>query len=187
MSSDIFSIQRDYNRFAMFYAVAQKNIGAAGVTLAVIHKDLLKKTKRDLPPMLSYKAHAQKNSVLNTPPVFAIYTCLLMLRWTKEKGLDTIEKENRQKAKLLYEEIDRNSLFRSFVEEHSRSLMNACFGTTSKEHERAFLLFCEHKNITGIAGHRSVGGFRASLYNAVTKDDVLHLVAAMKEFEEKYH
>lgn len=186
MSSDIFSMQRNYNQFAMFYAVAQKNIGAAGVTLAVVHKDLLKQTKRDLPPMLCYKTHAQKNSVLNTPPVFAIYTSLLTLRWTKERGIAAIEQENRLKAKLLYEEIDRNSLFRSFVDGESRSLMNVVFGTGSKEHERAFLLFCEHKNITGIAGHRSVGGFRASLYNAVTKDDVMHLIAAMKEFESKY-
>ncbi len=186
MSSDIFCCRRSYRNCAMFYAVAQKNIGPAGATLAVIRKDMAEKQKRSLPPMLSYKAHIQKNSVLNTPPVFAIYTSLLTLRWTKKKGIANIEGENREKAALLYAEVERNSLFHTRVHKPDRSLMNACFNMKDEALEKSFIGFCEERGITGIKGHRTVGGLRVSLYNAVTVQDVNRLTAAMQEFESKY-
>lgn len=184
MSSDILSRQMNYTNCDMFYAVAQKNIGAAGVTMVAIKKDMLQRTKRTLPPMLSYDGHVKANSVLNTSPVFAIYTALLMLRWTKEKGIAAIEKENNEKAALLYSEIERNSLFDCIVNNAAdRSKMNVCFTAKHAEHEKTFISFCEENNVTGIEGHRSVGAFRASLYNAISLADVQHLVALMKEFE----
>ncbi len=184
MSSDIFSRQMDYTNCDAFYAVAQKNIGAAGVTMVAIKKAMLQRIRRTLPPMLSYAAHAQAGSVLNTPPVFAIYTALLMLRWTKEKTIATIEKENNEKANALYQEIERNSLFDGIVSNTAdRSKMNVCFTAKQPEHEKAFVNFCEANNVTGIEGHRSVGAFRASLYNAISLADVQQLVALMQEFE----
>lgn len=183
MSSDIFSMRRNYANCDLFYAVAQKNIGPAGATLVVVKKDLLHKVNPGLPPMLSYAGHAKAGSVLNTPPVFAIYTSLLTLRWTKEKRIDNIESDNKTKASLLYEEIERNDLFVCNVHEADRSIMNVCFGAANKAHEKMFIDFCEERNITGIEGHRSVGAFRVSLYNAITVADVLHLVAVMQEFE----
>lgn len=183
MSSDIFSKHIDYTRCDMFYAVAQKNIGAVGATLVVIKKDMLSKIVRTLPPMLDYAAHVKHNSVLNTPPVFAIYTTLLMLRWTKQKGIDAIEKDNSEKAALLYDEIQRNSLFTCNIKHADRSMMNVCFTCHKTEHEKAFIQFCEEQNITGIEGHRSVGAFRVSLYNAITVKDVQQLVHTMQEFE----
>jgi phosphoserine aminotransferase len=184
MSSDIFSCRRNYPSCAMFYAAVQKNVGAAGVTLAVVRKDMLQHIKRELPPMLNYKEQAKENSVLNTSPVFAVYTALLMLRWTKARGIDAIEKENKQKADLLYKEIERNSFFNVFVknEEH-RSLMNVCFTAIDPDTEKAFLEFCEGRNIVGVKGHRTIGGFRVSIYNAVTLSAVQQLVAAMQDFE----
>ena len=186
MSSDIFSRARAYNNCAMFYACAQKNIGPAGATLVVIHKDMLKMNKqvRLLPPMLSYLEHAEKNSLLNTPPVFAIYTSLLMLRWTKEKTIAEIEKESVLKSNLLYGEIERNSLFTPAVtiKEH-RSRMNVCFRANNPEIEKGFLDFCTANKITGVEGHRTVGGFRVSLYNAIPLSAVEQLVALMKEYE----
>ncbi|RYD54920.1 MAG: 3-phosphoserine/phosphohydroxythreonine transaminase [Sphingobacteriales bacterium] len=186
MSSDIFSRRMDYSNCAMFYAVAQKNIGPAGVTLAVVRKDMLSRIKRTIPPMLDYAAHVAKGSVLNTPPVFAIYTSLLTMRWTKNRGIDVIGQENSAKATLLYEEINRNSLFHTVIRPEDRSMMNACFAATHKEHERAFIKFCEERNITGVEGHRSVGAFRASLYNAISLHDVQALVQAMQEFERHF-
>lgn len=184
MSSDILSRKRDYKNCAMFYAVAQKNLGAAGNTLVVIHKDQLKRTNKGLSPMLDFSAHVKKNSVLNTPPVYAIYISLLMLRWTKDKGVAAIENENLQKANLLYNEIERNSLFDMQVKTGDRSLMNACFNSVDKDVE-TFSKFCEGYNITGIKGHRTVGGFRVSLYNAIPLTSVEILVKAMQDFEQK--
>jgi len=182
MSSDIFSRKQDYKQYAMFYAAAQKNLGAAGVALAVIHKDLLGRTARELPPMLSYKAQAKENSIVNTANVFGIYVSLLMLRWIKAKGIDAIERENNQKAKLLYDTLDNSKAFTPSVKEKSqRSLMNVCFTANSPEKEKAFLALCEENNITGIKGHRSVGGFRASIYNAVPLESVELLVKLMGE------
>lgn len=186
MSSDIFSRAIDYTNCSMFYAVAQKNIGPAGATLVVIKKDLLKKANQDLPPMLSYTAHVNKGSVLNTPPVFAIYVSMLMLRWTKERGIAGIEGENNAKAAALYQEIDRNSLFYGVAKKEDRSKMNACFAAHNKAHEKAFIEFCAKQNITGIEGHRSIGGLRASLYNSVSLDDVKQLVATMQAFEKQH-
>lgn len=185
MSSDIFCSRRDYKHCDMFYAAVQKNVGAAGVTLVVIRKDMLERIKRKLPSMLDYKAQAKENSVLNTSPVFAIYTSLLMLRWTKNRGIDAIEKENKLKADLLYKEVERNSLFNLYVEKREdRSLMNVCFTAIDHGTEKSFLKFCEDRNITGVKGHRSVGGFRVSLYNAVTMQATKALTEAMKEFEQ---
>lgn len=184
MSSDIFSKQMDYTNCDAFYAVAQKNIGAAGVTMVAIKKAMLQHSKRTLTPMLSYAAHAKAGSVLNTPPVFAIYTALLMLRWIKEKGITTIEKENNEKATLLYNEIERNTLFDCIVQNVAdRSKMNVCFTAKQHEHEKSFISFCEAYNVTGIEGHRSVGAFRASLYNAISLADVQQLVILMQQFE----
>lgn len=185
MSSDIFSRQRVYTNCAMFYAVAQKNIGPAGATLAVVRKDMLQHIKRKLPPMLSFAAHAEKNSVLNTPPVFAIYTSMLYLRWTKAKGIEAIERENTAKAALLYEEIGRNSLFHTAVAAGDRSTMNVCFAAGNAQHEQGFINFCAQNGITGIEGHRSVGAFRVSMYNAISLQDVQYLVNVMQEFEQR--
>lgn len=188
MSSDIFSKHMDYSRTALFYAAAQKNIGPAGVTLVVIRRDQAERIKRDLPPMLSYKAQIAQHSVLNTSPVFAIYTSLLMLRWTRTRGIEAIEKENRAKAALLYNEIDRNMLFDAVVKQEAhRSMMNVCFRAKNETQEKSFVSFCEKHNITGISGHRFVGGFRVSLYNAIRLEQVEQLVEVMREFEEGLH
>ena len=183
MSSDIFSKQVDYANCAMLYAVAQKNIGPAGATLVAMRKDMLQRISRNLPPMLNYAEHVAKKSVLNTPPVFPIYVSLLILRWTKEKGIDKIEEENKIKATLLYDEIERNPLFSSPVKKEDRSMMNVCFRALDERTEQLFLDFCEASGIVNIKGHRSVGGFRASLYNAITIEDVKYVVAVMQEFE----
>lgn len=183
MSSDIFSRKREYNNCSIFYAVAQKNVGPAGATLVVMRKDMLDRIKRQLPPMMSYAEHVAKRSVLNTPPVFAIYVSMLTLRWIKEKGIERIEEENKIKAQLLYDEIERNHLFSTAVKKEDRSLMNVCFNTVNEETEQMFLRFCDECGIANIKGHRSVGGFRASIYNAISVDDVRYVVAAMQEFE----
>ncbi|XZF13159.1 3-phosphoserine/phosphohydroxythreonine transaminase [Chitinophagaceae bacterium MMS25-I14] len=186
MSSDILSCKRDYTNYAMFYAVAQKNLGAAGNTMVAIRKDMLGRIVRKVPEILDYNALASKNSMVNTPPVFAIYVSLLVMRWIKNKGMDTIAQENTDKANLLYGELERNPLFTSLVEKESRSQMNVVFRGTGKEMEQAFLKACTEQGITGIEGHRSVGAFRASLYNAITLQDVQQLVNVMQEFEKNY-
>lgn len=184
MSSDIFSAVHDYTRYAMFYAAVQKNLGTPGLALVVVHKDFLAKATPALPAMLSYQRHAQENSILNTANVFGNYVSLLMLRWTKARGIAAIDKENRQKAALLYQAIDDSNLFHAHVSEKAhRSLMNVCFTAKDANTEKAFISLCEQNNLIGIQGHRSVGGFRVSLYNAVTLDDVNCLVKLMKEFE----
>ncbi len=136
--------------------------------------------------MMHYAAHAKQNSVLNTPPVFAIYTALLMLRWTKQKGVANIEKDNNAKAELLYSEIERNTIFHCDIDNSSRSKMNVCFGAVNAEHEKLFIDFCEQRNISNINGHRKAGAFRVSLYNAITLADVQYLVDVMKEFENNH-
>jgi len=184
MSSDILSMRRDHSQYAMFYAAAQKNLGVPGVALAVVHKDMLKKAARPIPPMLSYKAQAAERSVVNTANVPGIYTALLMLRWTKQRGLAAIEKENKAKAALLYRQLDKSKVFQPRVTEKAhRSLMNACFTTYDAAHEQPFLDLCAKHNIIGIKGHRYTGGFRVSLYNAVSLPDVTTLVDVMREFE----
>jgi phosphoserine aminotransferase len=185
MSSDIFAQHRDYSRFDLFYAVAQKNLGAAGVTLVVIKKSLLGKIVRKLPPILDYQQQVMHHSVLNTPPVFGIYVSLLVLRWIKEKGIDSIEKENNAKATLLYKEIERNTLLEGIVQENSRSKMNVVFRTSSSQTEKELISFCKENGIEGIGGHRSVGGLRVSLYNAITLQQVEKLVSLLQQFEQE--
>jgi phosphoserine aminotransferase len=184
MSSDIFGVRRDYSRFSLFYAVAQKNIGAAGVTLVVVRKSWLAACKRTLPAMLHYQAYADKNSMPNTPPVFAIYTCLLTLRWIQEQGIDNLEKANRAKAAALYAELERNSMFCPLAAPAHRSLMNVVFRGKDKASEQEFKHWCAQKGIVGIEGHRSVGAFRVSLYNAMPMSGVETLIAEMQAFEQ---
>ena len=186
MSSDIFSRKHDYSRYALFYAAAQKNLGTAGVDLTVIRRDLLEKISRALPPMLNYKDQVKENSILNTANVFGVYVSLLTLRWIKKRGIEAIEKENNDKAELLYSALDSSSLFTPHVKEKAhRSLMNVCFTANSPDIEKAFHALCDRNDIIGIAGHKTVGGFRASLYNAVPLDAVELLVTLMKQLETK--
>ena len=184
MSSDILSCSREYRQYALYYATAQKNLGTAGTTLAVIHRDMLTRVRRKLPPMLSYAAHVEARSVLNTPPVFAIYSALLMLRWTKAQTIAHLEEQNERKAALLYSELERSSLFEPSVPipEH-RSRMNICFLGKNEQIAKGFSDFCTRNGITGIEGHRAVAGFRASLYNAITEAQVRKLVTVMQEYE----
>lgn len=183
MSSELFSRRLDYNKFGLIYAVAQKNIGPAGVTLAIIRKSLLQEQRRVLPEILSYRDMAQHKSVLNTPPVFAIYCSLLTLRWIKNKGLDEIERENEQKAALLYDTIDKSELFYGVAEKTYRSKMNVCFRMHAENRTSEFIDFALQNGITGIKGHRNTGGFRASLYNAICLTDVEKLASVIKAFE----
>ena len=186
MSSDILSRDLNFNAFDLIYAGAQKNIGAAGVTVVIVNKNILGKIKRNIPTMMDYRNHIAEGSMLNTPPVFAVYTCMLTLRWLKKLGgVKAIEKINNEKAALLYAEIDRNPLFKGTVAVEDRSKMSVCFVMNDSEKEAAFLQYATDNNIIGIKGHRSVGGFRASLYNAMPLSSVAYLVELMKDFESK--
>lgn len=187
MSSDIFSKRIDYSKCSLFYAVAQKNMGPAGATLVVLRKDMLSRIKRQLAPILDFKKQVEKNSVLNTAPVFPIYVSLLTLRWIKEKGIEQIEADNRQKADLLYAEVQRNTLFNCQVEDKDRSMMNVCFNGIDKTIEEAFINFAQENGCTNIKGHRYVGGLRVSLYNAISLEDVKYFIAVMQEFELSRH
>ena len=183
MSSDIFSRVIDFNAFDLLYAGAQKNMGPAGVNLVVVKKNILGKIKRAIPTIMDYRNHINDGSMLNTPPVFAVFVCMLTLRWLKAQGgVAAIEKLNEAKAALLYAEIDENPFFRGTVSKADRSKMNVCFVMNDSSLEAAFLRLTKEKNIVGIEGHRLVGGFRASLYNALPISSVTVLVNAMKEF-----
>lgn len=185
MSSDIFSRDFDANQFDLIYAGAQKNMGPAGVTLVIVKNDLLGKVDRKIPSMLDYKIHIEGGSMYNTPPVFALYVSMLTLRWVKSQGgVKAIEKVNNEKAASLYAEIDRNSLFKGTCAIEDRSRMNVCFVMNKPELEKDFLSFAEKHQCIGLKGHRSVGGFRASLYNALPLKSVQHLVNVMQEFEK---
>lgn len=185
MSSDIFSRPFDATKFDMIYAGAQKNMGPAGTTLVIVKKSFLeKRAARKIPTMLDYKIHADNGSMYNTPSVFAIYVCMQTLRWIKGIGLENMEKRNKEKADLLYAEIDRNSLFTGTVAKEDRSRMNVNFVLTNSDLEDEFLKYCKEKNLSGLKGHRSVGGLRASLYNALELESVQALVDAMQEFEK---
>ncbi|NOT37784.1 MAG: 3-phosphoserine/phosphohydroxythreonine transaminase [Saprospiraceae bacterium] len=187
MSSDIFSKRLDFSKFDLIYAGAQKNLGPAGVTIVVLKKSLIGRSARKLPTMLNYKSFSEKGSMYNTPPVFPIYVTMLTLQWIKEiGGLEVVENRNRAKAECLYNEIDRNSCFYGTVEKNDRSWMNVVFVPNNPEHENLFLEACKAEGCVGLAGHRSVGGFRASLYNALELKSVQVLVDVMKRFEEKY-
>lgn len=186
MSSDIFSRQMDFNSFGLIFAGAQKNMGAAGTNLVVVNKNILGKIKRPIPAIMDYRNHIEAKSMLNTPPVFAIYVSMLTLRWLKENGgVATMEKLNNQKSSLLYDAIDNSKIFKPTAAKEDRSKMNVCFVMDDVEKEKAFLDFAKQNNIYGIKGHRSVGGFRASLYNALPLESVEYLVEKMKEFEKK--
>jgi phosphoserine aminotransferase len=187
MSSNIFSKPIDVSKYSLIYAGAQKNLGPAGVTLVIINPDILGKIERKIPSMLDYKIHIKNNSLYNTPPVFAIYASYLTLQWLKNSGgVAAIDKCNEAKAKLLYDEIDRNSIFNGTVEKESRSRMNVCFLANTPENEAEFTKFAAERGMVGIKGHRDVGGFRASLYNAMPIDGVQALVDTMKEFEKSH-
>jgi phosphoserine aminotransferase len=186
MSSDILSRQLDFNKFGIIYAGAQKNMGAAGVNLVVINKNLLGKVNRKIPTILDYKNHIEQGSMLNTPPVFAIYVAMLTLQWLKNSGgIATIEKINNEKAALLYSTIDALPIFKPTVVKEDRSKMNVCFVMENESIEQEFLTQTKAANIYGIKGHRSVGGFRASLYNALPLSSVEHLTDLMKDFANK--
>lgn len=186
MSSDIFSRKINVADFGLIYAGAQKNMGPAGVTLVIVKDDILGKSGRKIPSMFNYQTQIEGGSMYNTPPVFAIYVSMLTLNWLKSKGgVEAIEKENEAKAKVLYEEIDRNPLFKGVCVPEDRSNMNVCFVTENPELEKPFLKLCDEKGIVGIKGHRSAGGFRASIYNALPITSVYVLIDTMREFAEK--
>ncbi len=186
-SSDILSRPIDVSKYALIYGGAQKNLGPAGVSFAIVKDSLLEKSARPVPTMLSYKIHAENDSLYNTPPCVAIYACLQTLKWLKNLGgLKAIYKMNVEKADMLYKEIDRNKLFMSpLANVEDRSLMNVVFvfKPEYKDLEEKFLELAKAKGLVGIKGHRSVGGFRASIYNAMPVEGVKALVDAMKEFE----
>ena len=186
MSSDILSRQMDYNRFELIYAGAQKNVGAAGVNLVVLKKDLLGTVSRKLPTMMDYRNHIENGSMLNTPPVFAVYVCMLTLRWLKQQGgVPALEKINEKKAALLYDTLDALPLFTPKVAVEDRSLMNVVWIMKDEAIEKEFLTECKAAGMVGIKGHRTVGGFRASLYNALPMSSVETLVELMKDFSRR--
>jgi len=186
MSSDIFSRQIDFSKFDLIYAGAQKNMGPAGVTLVIVKESILGKTGRSIPNMLNFEQHIEKESMYNTPPVFAVYTSLLTLQWLKNLGgIAAIEKINNAKAELLYNEIDRNPYFRGTANTEDRSVMNATFLLEDESQAAVFDEMWKAAGISGIAGHRSVGGYRASIYNALPLESVQVLVDVMQEFERK--
>jgi phosphoserine aminotransferase len=186
MSSDIFSRQIDFSMFDLIYAGAQKNMGPAGTTLVVVKEDILGKVSRKIPSMLDYKVHIGKDSMFNTPPVFAVYVSLLTLQWLKDLGgIAAIEEINEKKAKLIYSEIDLNPLFQGYANKEDRSRMNATFTLTDEGLKDTFDSMWKEAGINGINGHRSVGGYRASMYNALTLESVGVLVDVMSDLERK--
>jgi phosphoserine aminotransferase len=183
MSSDIFSRQIDFSSFDLIYAGAQKNMGPAGTTLVVVKKEILNRVSRYIPTMLDYNTHIDKGSMFNTPSVFAVYGCLQTLKWIDNQGLEQIENYNNQKADLLYSEIDQNDMFEGTTAREDRSKMNATFVLKDDSLNASFLDACSEANISGIKGHRSVGGFRASMYNAMRLESVEVIVDVMKNFK----
>lgn len=186
MSSDILSRPVDVSKFGLIFAGAQKNLGPAGVTLVIIREDLLTRTPANVPTMLSYKTHADKDSMFNTPPCFSIYVVGEVLKWLKKiGGVPAIEKINQEKAGILYAAIDRSDYYRGHAEKESRSLMNIPFNLPTKELEAKFIAEATAIGLNGLKGHRSVGGCRASIYNAFPREGVVKLVEFMQEFERK--
>lgn len=183
MSSDILSRRIDFNKFDLIYAGAQKNIGAAGVNVVVVNKNVLGKGGREIPTMLDYRNHIEAGSLLNTPPVFSIYVCMLTLRWLKQAGgVDAIEKINNEKAGMLYEVIDSHSIYQGSVAKEDRSKMNAVFTIEDPVIEKEFLDLCEKEGMVGVKGHRTTGGFRVSMYNALPLESVKALTELMRYF-----
>ncbi|WP_373072470.1 3-phosphoserine/phosphohydroxythreonine transaminase [Zeaxanthinibacter enoshimensis] len=186
MSSDIFSRQLDFSQFDLIYAGAQKNMGPAGVTLVVVKEDALGKVSREIPSMMDYKVHIDKDSMFNTPPVFPVYTSMLTLQWLKDLGgIAAIEEVNEKKAQLLYSEIDLNPLFKGFAAKEDRSNMNATFTLADEKLKDSFDAMWKEAGINGLNGHRSVGGYRASMYNALSLESVGVLVDIMSDLERK--
>ena len=189
MSSDIFSRPVDVSKYDIIYAGAQKNLAPAGVTLVIVREGALGNVERAIPTMLDYRTHIKKGSMFNTPPCLPIYSALQTLKYYKSLGgVAALEKMNEEKAAILYDEIDRNKLFKGTAAVEDRSIMNVCFVMNDeyKELESEFVEFAKGKGMIGIKGHRSVGGFRASIYNAMTKEGVEALIATMKEFEKAH-
>lgn len=189
MSSDIFSRPVDVSKYALIYGGAQKNLSMAGVTFVIVKDEILGKVSRPIPTMLDYRTHASKGSMFNTPPVIPIYCALQTLKWIKAQGgVKEMERRAIERAELLYAEIDRNKMFRGTACKDSRSLMNICFVMADeyKDLEKEFLAFAQEKGMVGIKGHRDVGGFRASCYNAMPLEGVKALVACMQEFEVQH-
>ncbi|MDR1671982.1 MAG: 3-phosphoserine/phosphohydroxythreonine transaminase [Bacteroidales bacterium] len=189
MSSDIFSRPVDVARYGVIYAGAQKNLSCAGVTLVIVRDDILGKVSRHIPSMLNYKVHIENDSMYNTPPCLPVFTALQTLKWIKSNGgVAGMQQRNEKKAAVLYGEIERNKLFKGTAAVEDRSLMNVCFVMNDeyRDLEKDFLEFAQSKGMVGIKGHRSVGGFRASIYNAMPQESVQALVNAMKEFETKH-
>ena len=185
MSSDIFSRTLDFSQFDLIYAGAQKNMGAAGTTLVIVKEEILGKSGRTIPSILDYEKHIKAESMYNTPAVFAVYTCLLTLQWLKKMGgIAAIEKVNEAKANLLYTEIDRNPLFIGTADKKDRSNMNATFLLVEENYQETFDKMWKEAGISGLPGHRSVGGYRASMYNALPLESVQVLVDVMKQLEE---
>ena len=186
MSSDIFSRVLDFSKFDLIYAGAQKNMGPAGTTLVVIKEDILGKVSRKVPAIMDYKLHISNGSMYNTPPVFAVYTSMLTLEWIKKLGgVAKIEELNEKKAQLMYSEIDLNPLFKGFSTKEDRSIMNATFTLQNENLKETFETMLKEAGISGLSGHRSVGGYRASMYNALPIDSVKVLVEVMSELESK--
>jgi phosphoserine aminotransferase len=186
MSSDIFSRKIDVKNFDLIYAGAQKNMGPAGTTLYIFNKDILGKSTVPIPTMLDLKTHSEKDSMFNTPPVFAVYASMLTLKWLQSNGgLNHIEKQNQLKAELLYNQIDNSSLFSGTANREDRSIMNVTFSLENENLNETFNNMLAHANINGLVGHRSVGGYRASMYNALPIESVQVLVDVMKELEIK--
>lgn len=186
MSSDILSRQLDFNKFDIIYAGAQKNMGAAGVNLVVVNKNILGKAGRTIPTILDYRNHIKEESMLNTPPVFAVYVAMLTLKWLKEQGgVQVMEQRNNEKANLFYNTLDSLPLFKGPVAKEDRSKMNAVFTLEDAAIEKEFLDLCHREGMVGIKGHRSVGGFRASMYNALAIDSVKALTDLMKDFAQR--
>ena len=186
MSSDIFSRQLDFSKFDLIYAGAQKNMGPAGTTLIVVKEDILGKVSRKIPSMMDYKTHISKGSMFNTPPVFPVYVSMLTLQWLKDLGgIKAIEEENKKKANFIYSEIDLNPLFKGYSVKEDRSNMNATFTLENENLKETFEAMIKEAGINGLNGHRSVGGYRASMYNALSLDSVKALVEVMSELESK--
>lgn len=186
MSSDIFSRDIDFSKFDLIYAGAQKNMGPAGTTLVIIKEDILGKVSREIPSMMNYSVHIEKESMFNTPAVYAVYVSMLTLRWIRAKGgLKAMEKLNNDKAELIYNEIDRNPLFKGFAATEDRSPMNATFNLVDEKHRETFDKMWKEAGVNGLNGHRSVGGYRASMYNALPLESVKVVVDLMKKLENK--